>query len=370
MDSSFKYYLIAIATLIIMGCADKNATSGREWKNLNKDIYYGNPPSAQEIEQWKAEFEAVNPYDSVQWSGVGLYKDADHYLAVTDFIEFIHGPKCDEYLPDDRRLLWRLDQYDPLVNDKPKMGLDKVLFLRDQYERLLDYECGSQWDMTMWSWLSTDFRDLYGRLLDSEIMKHISPEVSELISAEIKCEGDYYDASSLAYQKIEGSPDWSGSAFPYRVGCFGILNIDIGNKAKEDLVHSLYDPSYVTIYDRLLITNKLLTSEYARFAGTFEEEEYWYPVKERAEALNNDRDSFFKWMDARSDVSSQLTGRTKIVYDNATQSIMRQKLIMLKNRFNQDDGFCTDDITVHLLNDNCSDEELLAHNLEQLLELL
>ena len=369
MYSSFKTLLLSIAALLTIGCVENNTTSRREWRDLDTDLFFGNPPSAQEIEQWKAEFEEVNPYDSIQWLGVDLYKDTCHYLAVSDFIEFIHGPKCDEYVPDDRRLLWRLDQYDPLVNQKPKMGLDKVLFLRDQYERLLDYECGSQWDMTMWSWLSTDFRDLYGRLLDSEIMKQISPEVSELISAEIKCEGDYYDASSLAYQKIEGSPGWSGSAFPYRVGCFGILNIDIGNMSKEELVRSLYDPSYATTYNYSLITKKLLTSEYARFAGTFEEEEYWYPVKERKDALNNDRDAFFKWMDARSDVSSHLTGRTKTVYDNSTQSIMRQKLIILKNRFNQDDGFCTDDITKHLLDNNCTDEELMAHNLEQLLEL-
>ena len=368
MYSSFKTLLLSIAALLTIGCVENNTTSRREWRDLDTELFFGNPPSAQEIEQWKAEFEEVNPYDSIQWLGVDLYKDTCHYLAVSDFIEFIHGPKCDEYVPDDRRLLWRLDQYDPLVNQKPKMGLDKVLFLRDQYERLLDYECGSQWDMTMWSWLSTDFRDLYGRLLDSEIMKHISPEVSELISAEIKCEGDYYDASSLAYQKIEGSPDWSGSAFPYRVGCFGILNIDMVNKAKEDFAHSLYDSSYETTYDRLLITKKLLSLEYDRFTGTFEEEEYWFPVKERKDALNNDRDAFFKWMDARAAVSSQLTGHTKTVYDNATQSIMRQKLIMLKNRFNQDDGYCSNDIAKHLLDNDCSDEELLAHNLEQLLE--
>ena len=369
MYTNFKTFLIAIAALVIIGCVDNNVSSGRVWKNLDTDIYYGNLPSAQEIEQWKAEFEAVNPYDSIQWLNVDLYKDPGHYLAVSDFIEFIHGPKCDEYVPDDRRLLWRLDQYDPLVNQKPKTGLDKVLFVRDQYERLLDYECGSQWDMTMWSWLSTDFRDLYGRLLDGEIIVHTSPEVSELIRAEIQCEGNYYDASSLAYQKIEGSPEWSGSAFPYRVGCFGILNIDMANVAKEDLVHSLYEPSYLTVYDGLSITKTLLISEYACFADTFEEEDYCFPVKERKEALYNDRDAFFKWMDARSKVSSHLTGRTKTIYDNATQSIIRRKLIMLKNRFNQADVFCSDDIAKHLLDNNCTDEELLAHNLEQLLEL-
>ena len=67
-------------------------------------------------------------------------------------------------------------------------------------------------------------------------------------------------------------------------------------------------------------------------------------------------------MDARKTVSSLLTGRMKELYGNATNRILRQKLILLKNRYNCNDGFCPD-YTI-LLDMDCSDEELFSFTFE------
>lgn len=340
----------------------------REWKVLDSNIYYGIIPSERELLKWKAEFESANAIDSVWYIELDYYKDMGHYVAVQDFIELLHGPKCENYASDDRRLLWRLDQFDPIVEQKPQSGFEKIQFIRGQYERLLDYDLGSQWDMTLWAWLSTDFRDLYGRVLKKEILAHASSKSIDALKAEFKCEDSYNRATSNAFQMIEGSPEWSGSSFPYRVGCYGIPNIDMGNLAKEEVLHVLYDSSYVTENDHMLITKALIGNEYTLFADTLEEDEYTYTMNKQKEALNKDRSSFFAWMDARASVSAKLDGKIKIVYDNSTQSIMRIKLILLKNRYNLKDGYCLPSVEKYLLDNNCSDEELLSHNLEKLTE--
>lgn len=342
----------------------------REWKDLDPGIYYGKAPSAQEIAKWKSEFESVNPADSAWYYDLNHYKDMGQYMAVQDLIELLHGPKCENFSADDRRFLWRIDQFDPLVEQKPHSGFEKILFIRGQCERLtdLDYNMGSQWDMTFWAWLSNDVRDLYGRTLEKEILAHASSSISKELKAEFKCEDAYNWATSNAYQKIEGSPEWSGSSFPYRVGRYGIPNVEMGNDAKECFLHALYDASFFTANGHAPITRELISEEYSRFSATFDEDEYSYPLEERREALSEDKSTFFKWMDARRAVSSKLSEATKAVYDNATQAIMRKKLIMLKNRFNIDDFYCEPYVLKHLLGEDCSDEELLSHNLEKLIE--
>ena len=341
----------------------------REWKELAKDVHYGVGPTATEVTQWKRDFESVNSADSVWYATLFHFKDMGHYVAVQDFIELLHGPQCDKFHANDNRLLWRLDQFDPLIEQKPQAGFEKIRFIRDQYERILDYEPGSQLDMTFWAWLSTDFRDLYGRTLENVIISSISPSASKEIRQEFKCENSYYWASSNAFQMIEGSPVWSGSSFPYRTGCYGIPNIDMGNRAKENLLHALLDSSFLTENEHLIISPTVINQEYNVFASTLEDDaEYTYSLKEQKDALEKDRRAFFKWMDARKAVSAKLSGTIKVVYDNASQSIMRKKLILLKNRFNIDDGFCQDYIVKHLLTEKSSDEELLNHNLEELLK--
>lgn len=341
----------------------------RVWKDLSLSLYLGETPSPKEIAQWKRDFESANPNDSVCFVELARFKDMNHYVAVQDYIELLHGPRCESYSDNDRRLLWRLDQYDPLVEQKPRSGFKKVQFIRWQYERLLDYELGSQWDMNSWSWLSTDFRSLYGRTLEKEILRLASQNVSNELKQEFKCEEAHSWASSNAFQMIYGSPVWSGSSFSYRVGCFGIPNIDMGNNAKEVLLQALYDPSFTKETCNSAITRKLLEQEYATFANALEEdEEYTFSLKEQKDALNGDKSAFFKWMEARAAVSSKLSGTAKIVYDNATQTIMRRKIILLKNRFNIDDGFCLDYVVKNLLSDDCSDEEIMNHSLERLLE--
>lgn len=341
----------------------------RVWKDLAPDISFGGTPSPKDIAQWKRDFESANPNDSVWFFELARFRDMNHYVAVQDYIELLHGSRCENYSDNDKRLLWRLDQYDPLIEQKPLSGFEKIQFIRGQYERLLDYELGSQWDMTLWSWLSTDFRSLYGRTMEKEILRLASKNVSNELKLEFKCEEAYSWASSNAFQKIYGSPVWGGSSFPYRVGCYGIPNIDMGNNAKEDLLHALYDSTFTKESGYSIISRTLIEQEYATFTDTLEEDgEYTYSLKEQKDALNGDKRAFFKWMEARATVSAKLSGTTKTVYENATQLIMRNKLILLKNRFNIDDGFCQDYVVKHLLTENSSDEELMNHKLEKLLK--
>ena len=73
-------------------------------------------------------------------------------------------------------------------------------------------------------------------------------------------------------------------------------------------------------------------------------------------------------MASREGVSALLDGVQKRAYDMATGIICREKLVLLKNRYNSDDGFNRDSLTPFLASTWWTDEDILAHNLEKLLE--
>ena len=99
----------------------------------------------------------------------------------------------------------------------------------------------------------------------------------------------------------------------------------MGNSAKENLLHALLDSSFLAENEHVIISPTVMNEEYDVFASTLEDDaEYTYSLKEQKDALEKDRRAFFKWIDARKAVSAKLSGTIKIVYDNATQSIMRK----------------------------------------------
>lgn len=310
------------------------------WKDLDTALFLGSAPSQEEISQWKKDFESANPVALVSSYTLRQYRSMDRYLAIVDFDELLHGPRYEEYPSDDRRLLWRLDQYDPLVKQKPRSDLGKILHIRSQYESILDYGPYSMLDHALWATISVDYRNLYDRTLDRELRSRTGAEVSKELEEEFRCEQEYYVANSKAFVILQGHPVWSGTLFPYLAGRFGNHNIDMGIMAKEEFLRALLDTSY-TVNPKGSTTILPIQVEYALFAGELKEEEereereevYGYPLKEKCAVLEEDEQAFVDWMDARFAVSQLLSGQLRTSYDNATAAIIKEKLRLLKMRY-------------------------------------
>ena len=348
----------------------------RRWKNLDSSVFRGKAPSRKQIEKWKREFETVNSKDTAWRSDVAYFKDKDHYLAVQDFIEIWHGQHAPE--DDIERTEWRLLQWDSGFDDMPGAGAGRVFYIRDQIDGLMEYVRGSQWDMTFYGWLWTDFMEFYIRILRQEIDKGVSMHVAGALTRERKALEQFYQYESKAFQAIMGDPVWPGSSFPYRVGLYGKTSLGIEAKATECLLIGLMEgeepggmPSGIAAADVL--------REYDVFSETLsqdvsmeydEELRYLYSDwnAKKPSALAKEKKAWASWMASREKVSSLLDGVQKRAYDMATGIICKNKLVLLKNRYNMDDGYSSDYLVSKLASVDWPDERILEHNLEKLMK--
>ena len=337
---------------------------GHAWRDIPDGAYTRRVPDASTVERWKRKFESFGP-DSAARSDIALFRDAEHYLAVSDFINLWHVERK-EYAPDIAE--WRLLQWDPGLDSLPEGRLMRICHTRKQFEALLDYDTGCQWDMTLKAWLEVDFRRFYIQILRREVYGWClrnDRELKPFLVHEETCAYMCHDAESAAYPKLLGSPEWSGTSFPYRCGLFGRDCLEIEARALELFLGGLMLRSDIPPATGL-ITREDVLKEYDTFAERMVDDDYSFPLEERRKALEKDREAWKKWMGARSSASLYLKGEHRRVYDYATEQICREKLILLKNRYLTDDGYCMESERKSLLQPGCSDFEILQHDFENL----
>lgn len=89
---------------------------------------------------------------------------------------------------------------------------------------------------------------------------------------------------------------------------------------------------------------------------------HWHP--QRREALQKEKAAWKQWMDYRAGIAPRLPASFRPAFDHATRAICRRKLIALKNRY-QCFGYQSQEFVDELLPFDCSDEQLVAYNYEQ-----
>lgn len=337
-----------------------------QWKDLDDSVFLSTVPSQKTIEKWKREFEAANPADSVWKPDITRFEDAEHYLAVTDFIELWHQVAADIDLSQTE---WRLLQWDPDPTSIPEGGFAKVTHLRELYESLMCYDTGSQWDMTFYAWLWSDFMGFYNKVLRREIGKRVNQDIHLALKKEASARERFYWKESAAFQKMEGDSLGGGSSFPYRVGMFGKESLEAEAKANEIFLFTLMENGRLMEVPQGFEPNVVL-QEYKRLADVLEHEEEYeccYPKAEKIKELFAERKAWNEWMNQREKVSSLLNGNQKKAFDAATRILCREKLILLKNRYNVNNAFCPSYIVPHLASRDWPDKLILEHNLEELL---
>lgn len=341
----------------------------RRWIEIAPSAYIGKSPTAAQIAMWKAEFEKVNDIDSVWVIELNRHKSLEQLICVTDLIEFLHGPMCEDFKKDDTRIQWRLLQYAGEGTTPKRSELEKVLHLRKIWEDMLDYELGSQWDMNMYSWLVNDMQDLYLRIMYDVASKHLPTAVATALRAEQTAALKAHLATSEAYQMIDGTPDgFNGSSYPYRVAMFGKIAEDMEINALQPFLCSVLTDSLYTSVDFVSLNEAKarVEREYKAMEDSFKPDDYSFPVKDRVAKMERDKAGWNTWMAQREKVSSLLSGKQKDTYDRATISMFRHKLIMLKNRY--ETGVFVPQYYEKILlpYEGVSTEEILAHNFEEL----
>lgn len=354
------------------------------WEEIDQDHYLFDAPSPEQVARWKALCEERNPADSVWRTAVqGPYLNMSQYMTVHDFIELWYHE--DSYLLNDSLTLWRLAQYDNrntgniYSNDSE---FDRFQQLKNTISGLCLFEGDSQWALNFQAGLEEDFQMFYDRLLVREAVRHSEDALAEALLHEQDAWLGYHAALDSAFRAIDGGAvGMVGSAWPMAIS--GILEKDALMRARslEDFYFALTDSlDYENVHRRSMIgqydierhapvgEGKVL-AEYRRFMEFFNDKDFFepefnYPVPVLRRILSEEMEAWKGWMASRRAVSTLLTGLCKDVYDNSTNNVRRDKLIMLKNRY-QEFGLTSESINECLLSYGCDDSEIDGFSFEK-----
>lgn len=350
-----------------------------KWKDIDLSAFVGRRPTPAEITKWEAEFEKANGRDTV-WLQEVLYCDNIHrYLALNDLIELFYGQYNDDFKDDDRRTQWRILQFGAGDMTRPETEFEKLSRLKRLCDELLDYEYRtSQWAINLRAGLAVDIYDFYIRLLYDVNAKHLDDDLASALRTEQVAASKSMASMSNAYQTIDGSPlGFSGSSYSYRVSNFESLASTMELHAQESLMHSLLGgpPLPSASFVSLPKAKKLVQEEYKKFEATFEDGEMFeegvvYSAEEKRKAVEVDRQDWNAWMNLREELSTLLSGSVRQAYDEATISIYRHKLIMLKNRYLSGLYLTADEEKAILPYEESTAEEILSHDFEKMLREL
>lgn len=313
----------------------------REWRDIPSSAYTFGIPSDQTIEKWKKQFEKANDADSVWFNDFRRCEGMERWLAVNDLIELWYGPRR-VFGQDDARTLWRLLQYDPNLEKMPGSRGDRVLYINEIIDVLLDYDAGSQMDINLQAGLDNDLHEFYCRILLKAILQNVSADLQSALRQEEQAWLKYYGQMSDVYEHLFCSPgEWNGSARPMFEGSFQEMHLLLRQVSLENLMLILLDGKAATKtgnQTKEAVTAEMIASEFKQYTEEVDDE-FGYPKATQRKSLDNDQRLWRAWMVSRSVVSALLPEEEKSVYDNCTETLYRYKLIMLENRYENPDNW-------------------------------
>lgn len=335
------------------------------WLELNELDYLFDAPTSKQVEAWKKLCIKNNTQEKP-----GLpaqYLNMNQYVTLWDFIELWYRDNAP--VIDDDFILWRLAQYEEQYHLQDS-EYNRFYYLRNTIQGLCLFDDASQFESNIKAGLECDFQEFYDRIMLREAVRHSSPRVAAALREEQKAWQNYHKNLSAAFQVIDGDVSGlNGSAWPMAICGIEEDNARMRETSLADYYFALTDSldydvrhskSAISSYEIVrhkTVTQERVLKEYGSFMNSFEEREYKYPVADRRKALAKETEAWKRWMQKRDAVSSLLTGLCKETYDNATNNVRRQKLIMLKNRYNGY-GITSGEVLDCLIPYSATDEEL------------
>ena len=331
----------------------------REW-NPEVDAIFGPRKS------WKAACEkAFTPEPTERRFVQGYFKGANHYLAVHDFIELWYTEYGNKYKGDDF-VYWRLNQFEKIEGGEVTPG-ERVRRLRQAINDILDYVAGTQWDLNLQAALRDDFADFYCKRLLKEIPA--SSAMRSALGKENEAWNNYQKSIGSAYRLLEGDPSGNnGSSWSMAVCGFSEDNLGMRASSLEDLL-DIIEGTFAPGKKDVQVGREMVTGEAEAFSKGLKEDDYSYPLAKRVQALELDIRDWGRWMDARSAIRSLLPEEQRELFDASTETILRHKYIMLKNRY-EGYGLTSDSVLELLIPYDCDTETLLGPSFQDKKEQL
>ncbi|MBR5660638.1 MAG: hypothetical protein IKW99_03720 [Bacteroidales bacterium] len=329
----------------------------RYWKEMEGNDYLFGKPTYEQSKEWIRFCRVANPAYEINVKQLVGYESINQFVTVQDFYGLWYN-RGDSLKFNDDLTLWRLEQYDT-VSHSPNSEYERFSILKERINSLTEFDSLFQVDLNFWASFKADLQEFYDRVLLRETIGQSDDEVAIAFKKENDAWLNYHVQVDSAFRIIDGNPEGMvGSAWSMAIS--GIREDDalIRESSLNDFYFTLTDgPEKYDLERHVEVSEKKVLNEYKRFMDSFVEDEAYYPVPERKEALSLEMKAWNEWMVARNSVSSLLYGQYKEAYDNATNNVRRIKYIMLKNRYSGY-GVTSNDVYELLIPYTVSDEEL------------
>ena len=334
----------------------KEARIFHYWRDIEQGNYLFGAPTDEQISEWKNYFDHDDTEEQYSVNLIG-YASINQYVTVQDLygLWYYQG---DSLSHNDDITLWRLDQYDA-VHHSPNSEYERFAIFKERIDSLTEFDPQFQVDLNFWASFKADLQEFYDRVLLRETIGKGDDEVVKALEKENEAWLNYHAQVDSTFRIIDGNPEGMvGSAWSMAIS--GIREDDalIRESSLNDFYFTLTDGQDNYSHEKHVeVSEQKVLNEYKRFMDSFVEDEAYYPVLERKEALSLEMKAWNEWMVARNSVSSLLSGQYKEAYDNATNNVRRMKYIMLKNRYSGY-GVTSKDVYELLIPYTVSDEEL------------
>ena len=301
------------------------------WIELSDAAFPLDPPSLDKVKEWKSFFAKIEDNDLFSAYKLNTsYNSPEQFIAVRDLMEVWLWREPED---SEDTTLWRLLQKDTSSHSLPVD--EKVFYIRDQIDSLLDYNTGINVEMSNRAAL---LEKLYG-FYDELVLKCILSKFSERVGAALKKEQEawlaYHNSAMTTFETIN---DHSGSAFPQWLFGFGAEDHILRRLSQEDILSILYAGDLPFAIDREVIpsiSDEQISAAYQEFAKGFvdlSKEGLGATLKEQHAILDKERKAWDSWMMARKQASLLMPEDIKEVYDYETYKVKREKLLKMVDR--------------------------------------
>ena len=359
-----KSMISALALIIVSGSqfpekrtdvAD-TATSDRTFSG-----YLFGRPTDKQIRSWPHKCDSLR----AQWGfslKPGIYKTKKRMRTIEDMeLAFVENKNLELR---DSIIFWKLSEYMP--NSEYKLSEYVRFYLLDiQIQNLLDYDPESQVEMNDWFGMQLAFKKAKTRELFRRLVQSVDGDVAQMLRKEEAQFEVYNNAMVKCYNTVCGDPSFNAGS----VSIMDELQVQYDDYAiRDQSLESVYfkikdgkDYEY-EIHKQFPIS--LIEKEYDDWINSLKENDWAYPLEERRECLLEDKREFLNWMDVREQTSEIMSGEAKEAFDNATNTIRKGKLRMLKNRY-LGYGFGSEELFNSILPSTCEDYEVLRFELPE-----
>ncbi len=360
-------FLASVIIVLVFGCSD------------HKTVYLFDEPSKEDVEQWKTfcrenKRELKKQYCYAKLKGAfDEYEDEYEEIPRIDDIDLI-SHDINKYwrqdsLKRDAFVVWRLSEYMP-IKQEPHSEKERFEIFEKQASFIVDslYNKGrTSFDLAYASDFETCFKRVRYNLLNSRF-KSRYPEYYSLLEQEKAIFDKYYKVSVISFNKVSGNEDvGSGWVSSMTENQYRSSLISDYNNAFEASYFALADEEPELSKRHQYISFERLAREYEAFASERENVKYRHyfdadaeVVEKEKKLLREDQQAFEQWILIREKISESLPENARDIFNNATNEIKRDKLILLKNRFS-DFGITSNEVIEALLPYDCTDEQLFNY---------